>query len=222
MVIVRIDHVQLAMPIGGEETATAFYADLLDMARIPKPAALAARGGCWFESGRAQVHLGVEDDFRPALKAHPALEVDDLDALVDRLARAGVPTTPGEPLDGVTRVHVDDPFGNRIELVQHIGRRGAVTRFMMLMHGDATRPEVMSDWEPYLDELRRRGFLAGGSSLGPGSTLRLAETAPPATDHLVGYVLIDAADLDEARTCVQGNPVYEAGGTVEIKPLIED
>jgi hypothetical protein len=70
-----IDHVQLAMPKGGEEMARGFYRDLLGMLEIPRPAELARRGGCWFESGRVQVHLRVENDFRPARKAHPALRL---------------------------------------------------------------------------------------------------------------------------------------------------
>ncbi|MEJ7722438.1 MAG: GntR family transcriptional regulator [Ilumatobacteraceae bacterium] len=74
----RVDHVQLAMPVGGEADARRFYTDVLGLAEVPKPAALAARGGCWFESGEVRVHLGVEDDFHPARKAHPALVVRDL------------------------------------------------------------------------------------------------------------------------------------------------
>jgi catechol 2,3-dioxygenase-like lactoylglutathione lyase family enzyme len=106
--VVGIDHVQLAMPPGGEDEATAFYEGLLGLPRVPKPEHLAARGGCWFEAAGAKVHLGVEDGFRPARKAHPALLVDDLEDLCARLAAAG-----HEVRDG----YVDDPFGNRIELV---------------------------------------------------------------------------------------------------------
>ena len=120
MGVVGIDHVQLAMPEGGEETARAFYRDALGLTEVPKPADLAARGGCWFEGGGAHLHLGVERDFRPARKAHPALLVDDLEALVAALAEAGTAFAPGKPLDGYVRGDVVDPFGNRIELMQKV------------------------------------------------------------------------------------------------------
>jgi 4-hydroxyphenylpyruvate dioxygenase-like putative hemolysin len=91
-----IDHVQLAMPAGQEETARKFYAALLGMREIPKPAELLKRGGCWFESGSVQVHLGVEKDFRPAKKAHPAFKCTDYDGLVTKFQAAGVEVTePG-------------------------------------------------------------------------------------------------------------------------------
>jgi catechol 2,3-dioxygenase-like lactoylglutathione lyase family enzyme len=115
--VVRIDHVQLAMPAGREDEATAFYEGLLGLPRVPKPDPLAARGGCWFEGDGVKVHLGVEADFRPARKAHPALVVDDLAALCDRLRAAGVDVRDGDDPSGRAQVYVDDPFGNRIELV---------------------------------------------------------------------------------------------------------
>lgn len=120
MEIVGLDHVQLAMPEGGEERARSFYRDVLGLAEMPKPPDLAARGGCWFEGGGAHVHLGVEQDFRPARKAHPALLVDDLEAFAAALAEAGVAFEPGKPLDGYRRGDVVDPFGNRIELMQKL------------------------------------------------------------------------------------------------------
>jgi catechol 2,3-dioxygenase-like lactoylglutathione lyase family enzyme len=115
-----IDHVQLAMPAGEEAAAIAFYDGLLGIPHVPKPPHLARRGGCWFEAGdgSVKVHLGVEADFRPARKAHPALEVEDLAALVDRLRAAGVTLRDDEPLEGYARVYADDPFGNRIELLE--------------------------------------------------------------------------------------------------------
>jgi catechol 2,3-dioxygenase-like lactoylglutathione lyase family enzyme len=118
MTVVGIDHVQLAMPPGGEGQAQAFYEGLLGLTRVPKPEPLAARGGCWFERGIVKVHLGVEADFRPARKAHPALVVDDLPALVASLAVAGIEVRPGDDPSGRAQVYVDDPFGNRIELVE--------------------------------------------------------------------------------------------------------
>lgn len=114
---VAIDHVQLAMPSGGEVVARGFYKDILGMVEIPKPPELAKRGGCWFESGPVQVHLGVEDDFRPAKKAHPALRCRDYAACVSRLVHAGVEVVEVDDLPGVRRAHIHDPFGNRIELV---------------------------------------------------------------------------------------------------------
>ena len=114
---IAIDHVQLAMPAGEEETARRFYSGLLGMTEIPKPPELAKRGGCWFESGGVQVHLGVEADFRPAKKAHPGFRCGDYDALVSRLRAAGVEVTEAPDIPGVRRCHVHDPFGNRIELV---------------------------------------------------------------------------------------------------------
>ncbi len=114
----RIDHVQLAMPEGGEDRTRAFYGELLGMAEVPKPPSLARRGGCWFESGEVRLHLGVEADFRPARKAHPALIADDLGALRQRLGAAGVACRDDEPPEGFVRTYVDDPFGNRLELMQ--------------------------------------------------------------------------------------------------------
>ena len=92
--IVRLDHVQLAMPPGREAEAEAFYSGLLGLTRVPKPEPLAARGGCWFDDGAVAVHLGVEEDFRPARKAHPALVVRDLPALEAALRAAGVAVRP--------------------------------------------------------------------------------------------------------------------------------
>jgi catechol 2,3-dioxygenase-like lactoylglutathione lyase family enzyme len=113
-----IDHVQLAMPAGKEDEARRFYRDLLGIPEQPKPPNLAKRGGCWFERGALKIHLGVEKDFRPARKAHPALLVDGLPALKRALADAGCRLVDDEPLEGYDRIYVDDPFGNRIELME--------------------------------------------------------------------------------------------------------
>jgi catechol 2,3-dioxygenase-like lactoylglutathione lyase family enzyme len=116
--LLRIDHVQLAMPAGQEAAAAAFYEGVLGLPQMPKPAALASRGGCWFERGEVRVHLGVEEPFRPARKAHPAFVVDDLATLVEAIEAAGLRVAEAEPLAGQARCHAFDPFGNRIELVQ--------------------------------------------------------------------------------------------------------
>ncbi|MGC8514426.1 MAG: VOC family protein [Acidimicrobiales bacterium] len=118
MQVLRIDHVQLAMPPGREAEARAFYTDLLGITETEKPPNLATRGGCWFERDTLKVHLGVEANFRPARKAHPALIVDDITSLVATLRAANVTVRDDEPLDGYFRVYVDDPFGNRIELME--------------------------------------------------------------------------------------------------------
>jgi catechol 2,3-dioxygenase-like lactoylglutathione lyase family enzyme len=117
-VLEGLDHVQLAMPAGGEAQARSFYADLLGLPEVPKPPHLAVRGGCWFERGALKVHLGVDGDFRPARKAHPAFLVSGLAGLLERLRTAGVPIVDDEPLEGFDRAYVDDPFGNRIELLE--------------------------------------------------------------------------------------------------------
>jgi catechol 2,3-dioxygenase-like lactoylglutathione lyase family enzyme len=118
MRVVALDHVQLAMPRGGEASARHFFSELLGIPERAKPPHLAARGGVWFERDALKVHLGVEPDFRPANKAHPALLVEDLPALVRRLQDAGVRVVEDEPLAGYQRVYVNDPFGNRIELME--------------------------------------------------------------------------------------------------------
>ena len=117
MQILSLDHVQLAMPAGGEERARAFYVGLLGFVEEPKPPSLAKNGGAWFRAGSACVHLGVEAEFRPAQKAHPALVVRDLSRLAAHLERAGVGFVPDDRLPGVARGYVQDPFGNRIELL---------------------------------------------------------------------------------------------------------
>jgi catechol 2,3-dioxygenase-like lactoylglutathione lyase family enzyme len=119
MKILSIDHVQLAMPVGEEEKARAFFVHVLGFIEIPKPAELARRGGAWFESENVQLHIGVEADFRPARKAHPAFLVEDLDSLIAKAQSAGYESdTSQPPLDGYKRAHVFDPFGNRIELME--------------------------------------------------------------------------------------------------------
>lgn len=117
MSIVALDHVQLAMPADSEGKARSFYRDVLGISEVPKPPELAARGGCWFENGSVKVHLGVERDFRPARKAHPAFLVSDLAALAARLQETGCEIQSGD-VAGMHRIFTFDPFGNRIELIQ--------------------------------------------------------------------------------------------------------
>jgi len=116
-----IDHVLLAMPPGREAEARAFYQGLLGMPEVGKPANLEVRGGCWFANGSVTIHLGVEKEFRPARKAHPAFLVKDVRAIAAKLSAAGCNITDDEPLAGYDRVFVFDPFGNRIELMQRLG-----------------------------------------------------------------------------------------------------
>lgn len=115
--VTKIDHVQLAMPRGVEAVARAFYDGLLGIGEVPKPPHLAIRGGCWFENGDLKIHLGVEENFRPALKAHPALLVEDLAGLIVKLTAAGV-GVEAEEMEGSLRAFIHDPFGNRIELLE--------------------------------------------------------------------------------------------------------
>src|SRR6185312_12918490 len=116
--VLGIDHVQLAMPAGQEAAARAFYCDVLGLIEEPKPANLVARGGAWFRGGDVRLHLGVDTDFHPARKAHPAILVSGLAELAARCEAAAVPSMRDEPLEGFDRLYVFDPFGNRIELME--------------------------------------------------------------------------------------------------------
>lgn len=116
--VTGLDHVQLAMPKSQEDRAREFYGSLLGLMEVAKPQSLAARGGCWFESGRTIVHLGVQQDFIPASKAHPAFTIADLDKLRDRLTRAGYEVIDDNAVPGLKRFYSSDPFGNRLEFIQ--------------------------------------------------------------------------------------------------------
>ena len=118
--IVGLHHVQLAMPRGEEQAARGFYGAVLGMTEVAKPAHLAVRGGVWFAAGTTQLHLGVEDEFRPARKAHPALLVRGLRELRARCTSAGLEVFDDHPLEGFARFYVSDPFGNRIELLEPV------------------------------------------------------------------------------------------------------
>jgi len=109
------------MPAGGEDAARAFYHCALGIAETPKPADMAKRGGCWFEDGAVKIHLGVELDFRPARKAHPGLLVTDLATLKDRLSAGNYAYQENDAMPGYRRIFVDDPFGNRLELMEPLG-----------------------------------------------------------------------------------------------------
>jgi catechol 2,3-dioxygenase-like lactoylglutathione lyase family enzyme len=116
---VELDHVQLAAPPGCEAEARRFFGELLGLPEIEKPAALRARGGVWFGLGSHQLHIGVEDGFVPARKAHPALRVapGELEAVAARLTAAGASIAWDETLPGERRFYTEDPWGNRIEIL---------------------------------------------------------------------------------------------------------
>ena len=118
MAVLGLDHVQLAMPAGREQEARAFYGRLLGLLELTKPPQLAGRGGAWFQCGELQLHLGVEKQFLPAKKAHPALRVTELGALSAALVMAGCQVTQDSSVPSIHRVFTEDPFGNRIELVE--------------------------------------------------------------------------------------------------------
>lgn len=113
-----LDHVQLAMPAGEEARARDFYSGILGLTEVSKPANLAKRGGVWFVGDSLRLHLGVEGDFRPAKKAHPAFLVRHLAAMIRHLELVGVPVLTDEALEGYDRIYIHDPFGNRIELLE--------------------------------------------------------------------------------------------------------
>lgn len=118
--VLGFDHVQLAMPHGGEGNVRRFWCEIMGLREQAKPAHLAVNGGCWFEGPGIAIHYGVEEAFLPANRAHPALLVSDLGGMVARLGRAGIPFKPGKPLEGYRRGDIADPFGNRIELMERV------------------------------------------------------------------------------------------------------
>lgn len=115
------DHIQLAIPAFEEVKARAFYGELLGLREIEKPEALRDRGGCWFQVGTQQLHLGVEADFRPAKKAHPAFRVENYKDLQEKLVKDGFTVTPDNMLKDVERFYTHDPFGNRLEFIKEMG-----------------------------------------------------------------------------------------------------
>jgi len=116
--LIGLHHVQLAMPPDEEEAAVKFYGAILGLEKVAKPADLSPRGGVWFRTGNLEVHLGVEDQFSPAVKAHPAFLVEGLETLKARIEAAGYRVTDTVQIEGFHRVYVRDPFGNRVELIE--------------------------------------------------------------------------------------------------------
>ncbi|CAL9311866.1 glyoxalase [Streptomyces sp. SudanB52_2052] len=116
--ITAVDHVQLAAPPGSEERPRAYYVGVLGVTEVPKPPALARRGGCWFRAGSVRLHLGIEEDFRAAGKAHPGLRVTGIDAYAARPASHGAPLTRDSALPGHRRFYTRDPVGNRLEFLE--------------------------------------------------------------------------------------------------------
>ena len=115
-----LDHVQIAAPAGCENAARGFYGDLLGLEEIAKPEPLRGRGGVWFTLGPQQLHIGVEEQFAPARKAHPAIAIaaGHLSAISERLAAAGAAVTWDDAIAGVRRLYTEDPWGNRLELIE--------------------------------------------------------------------------------------------------------
>jgi putative hydrolases of HD superfamily len=214
----HLHHVQLAMPPGGEPTARRFFGDLLGMPEVDKPPALAARGGVWFRAADLEIHLGVDEDFAPATKAHPAILVDDLDAVAERLAAAGHDVRRDDLLPGFERFHTDDPFGNRIEFVRPVadvdrtvGAEGSLdAQLAFLLEADR------------LKRVRRRTTLADGSRRENSAehswhlalfALALAEHAAEEIDvwRVVHMVLVhDLVEIDAGDTFA-----YDEAGRVD-------
>jgi catechol 2,3-dioxygenase-like lactoylglutathione lyase family enzyme len=118
MLVTDIDHVQIAAPRGCEADARRFFGSLLGLEEIEKPEPLRSRGGCWFRIGSRQLHIGVEEPFQPAIKAHPAFVVGDVEAVFAALEQAGVRCIWDEALGGVRRFYANDPWGNRLEFTE--------------------------------------------------------------------------------------------------------
>lgn len=118
MFIKRIDHIQLAAPIGSEEQARLFFQGILSFEEVEKPDTLKKNGGVWFSSGNVQIHIGIEQSFSPAKKAHPAFEVLNIETFASHLREKGVAIQVDDKLPGAKRFYVDDPFGNRLEFLE--------------------------------------------------------------------------------------------------------
>ena len=123
MFINRIDHIQLAAPIGSEEIAQSFYQEILRLQEIEKPADLKKNGGVWFSNGFVQIHVGIEENFVPAKKAHPAFEVSDIETFSTHLHEKGIVIQVDDKLPGAIRFYVNDPFGNRLEFLEWMNKK---------------------------------------------------------------------------------------------------
>ncbi|MFK0294408.1 VOC family protein [Streptomyces sp. NPDC090442] len=118
--LVAVDHIQLAAPPGSEDQLRRYYGEVLGMTEIPKPPALAVRGGCWFQAGPVQLHLGIETDFRPAKKAHPGLRVAEIEEYAAHLKEHGALVVWDDNLPGHKRFFSEDPVGNRLEFLEPV------------------------------------------------------------------------------------------------------
>ena len=186
-----VDHVQLAMPPGEEDRARAFYAGVLGMTEVQKPPNLAARGGCWFASGGVQIHLGVEDGFRPSRKAHPALRCSDYDALIGMLRASGFDVSEDAAIPGTRRAYASDPFGNRLELIaeRHAVFPGAT--FSVRRFAATDLPAIKTiDGETFPPEDRYGDDVYGRFGNDPSLTVLIAVTGGR---ELAGYVLLDTS-----------------------------
>lgn len=176
--ILGFDHMQLAMPRGSEQVARAFYGETLGLPELAKPAALAGRGGVWFRCGDRELHLGVEDDFRPQRKGHPAFRVDDLAALRARLEAAGAAISEDVPLPGRARFETRDPFGNRLEFQQLL----AAEQEEQEEQGDTERAAHERVWQTFAPNAE--AYVTSESHASGPDLARLVElAAPQSTDH---------------------------------------
>ena len=114
----RIDHVQLAAPRGSEDQARAFFVGVLGLTEIEKPATLNKKGGAWFQLANYQIHIGIEEPFLPARKAHPAFEIENLEGFKDHLSKHQIEFKEDDELPGADRIYLEDPFGNRMEILE--------------------------------------------------------------------------------------------------------
>lgn len=223
-----IDHVQLAMPTGGEELATWFYSEVLGVPRVPKPPELAIRGGCWFERGNLRIHLGAQDDFVPATKAHPAFAVVDLERLALGLETAGVMPRREDGPDG-PQVYVDDPFGNRLEFrpPRPVADIAEYTDTLSAVAADTVDERLAAQLRfiQELDRLKtveRQSFIVGGARRENTAehswhvamiALVLAEHAPDDVDidRVVKMLLLhDVIEIDAGDTGIYDDELQES------------
>jgi ubiquinone/menaquinone biosynthesis C-methylase UbiE/catechol 2,3-dioxygenase-like lactoylglutathione lyase family enzyme len=164
--ILGLDHVQVTAPRGSEAQARAFYGETLGLVEIPKPAVLAGRGGVWFQFGDQQLHIGVEDDFRPQRKGHPAFRVMDLAAVRARLEAAGAPIAEDVPLPGRLRFETRDPFGNRLEFQQLLEEPAR--------DGEAVKAQARAAFAAHAE-----GYVTSATHAAGADLARLVELAQP-------------------------------------------